>query len=128
MLRSLFFIVLLVAAIAGLFLVMKPAQIQNASSAPAALPSVATPSGVSTPSGISSSNVLPPPSGSPSAPRTLGAGSRVLVVHDAQMIVEYGTWKVRSGTEVTILSISGNEAKVRANGQEGTMTLSALQP
>lgn len=93
--------------------------------APAASSSAPAPATSSTAAGPAASAPAAAPA---AAPHRIAPGGKAVVGREAQMILEYGTWRVPAGTEVLILEITGQNAKVRANGQEGTVILSALQP
>jgi cytoskeletal protein RodZ len=129
-LKNLFLTVLLILVALAIFAVVGTPKLATSSSAAVTTP---TPAASSTAPAPSASSAARPTASAPAAapasePHRIAPGGKAIVGREAQMILEYGTWRVPAGTEVLILEITGQNAKVRANGQEGVVLLSALQP
>lgn len=130
MIKNLFLTVLLILVALAVFVIVGTPKLASSSSSAFTAPPSAT---AAAPAPAATSAAPRPSSSAPAAapaaaPHRIGPGGKAVVAREAQMLLEYGTWRVPAGTEVLILEITGANAKVRANGQEGTIVLSALQP
>ena len=126
MVKNLFLTIVLILLVLAIFSMVGRPKLYvssgggSSTAAPASAPAASTPA--TAPSASTPAAALAP------APNRIAPGGKAVVAREAQMLLQYGTWRVPPGTEVLILEIKGANAKVRANGQEGTIVLSALQP